>query len=88
MNKPLLDRVIVKKITETKTKGGIILTSPESTEYFYRGEVISVGERVTLVKQGDIVAIGRNSGTDFQEEDLAVWYRIVKEIDILFIIEE
>lgn len=85
MNQPLFDRVIVEKITEETTKSGIILTTPESNEYFYRGKVLAFGNQCRNVEVGDTVAIGRNSGTDWQDEPGSkIWYRIIKEQDILF----
>lgn len=87
MKKPLFARVIVEKITEETTKAGIILTTPESNEYFFKGKVLSFGDQCRNVSIGDIVAIGRHSGTDWQEEPgSSIWYRIVNESDILFIV--
>jgi len=89
MNKPLFDRVIVEKITEETTKAGIILTTPESNEYFYKGKVLSFGKDCKYVTVGDIVAIGRNSGTDWQDDNGSkTWFRIIRESDILFITEQ
>ena len=90
---PLADRVVLKqKEAEEKTKSGIILASSaqEKPELY---EVIEVGpggmvdgnEVVMTVKAGDIVLVGKYSGTKVKvdEEELT----IVKQSDILAIVE-
>lgn len=91
--KPLADRVVLKqKEAEEKTKSGIYLasTAQEKPEMY---EVVEVGpggmvdgnEVVMTVKAGDIVLVGKYSGTKVKvdEEDLT----IVKQSDILAIVE-
>ena len=91
--KPLADRVVLKqKEAEEKTKSGIYLasTAQEKPEMY---EVIEVGpggmvdgnEVVMTVKAGDIVLVGKYSGTKVKvdEEELT----IVKQSDILAIVE-
>lgn len=91
--KPLADRVVLKqKEAEEKTKSGIYLasTAQEKPEMY---EVVEVGpggmvdgnEVVMTVKDGDIVLVGKYSGTKVKvdEEELT----IVKQSDILAIVE-
>ena len=91
--KPLADRVVLKqKEAEEKTKSGIYLasTAQEKPEMY---EVVEVGpggmvdgnEVVMTVKAGDIVLVGKYSGTKVKidEEELT----IVKQSDILAIVE-
>ena len=91
--KPLADRVVLKqKEAEEKTKSGIYLasTAQEKPEMY---EVVEVGpggmvdgnELVMTVKAGDIVLVGKYSGTKVKvdEEELT----IVKQSDILAIVE-
>ena len=91
--KPLADRVVLKqKEAEEKTKSGIYLasTAQEKPEMY---EVLEVGpggmvdgnEVVMTVKAGDIVLVGKYSGTKVKvdEEELT----IVKQSDILAIVE-
>lgn len=90
---PLADRVVLKqKEAEEKTKSGIYLasTAQEKPEMY---EVVEVGpggmvdgnEVVMTVKAGDIVLVGKYSGTKVKvdEEELT----IVKQSDILAIVE-
>lgn len=85
MNKPLFDKVIVEKITESKTKSGIMLLTPENNEDFYRGLVVARGQNVMHVQENNVVAISKHSGIDWKEGE--IWYRIIREQDILFVIE-
>ena len=91
--KPLADRVVLKqKEAEEKTKSGIYLasTAQEKPEMY---EVVEVGpggmvdgnEVVMTVKAGQVVLVGKYSGTKVKvdEEELT----IVKQSDILAIVE-
>ena len=92
--RPLHDRVVVRRITESeKTAGGIII--PDSAqEKPQEGEVVSVGPGVRGsdgkvheldVKAGDRVLFGKWSGTEIKidGEDLL----IMKESDVMGILE-
>ena len=91
---PLYHRVLVEPILpKEKTKGGIILTNPETNEP-KKGKVIAVGEGwqipngkiiPTDVKVGDIVMF--NFGYDEIQVDKKTLY-IIKEDDIFGIFEE
>ena len=91
--KPLADRVVLKQQeAEEKTKSGIILTSSaqEKPEMY---EVVEVGpgglvdgnEVEMTVKAGDVVLVGKYSGTKVKigDDELS----IVKQSDILAIVE-
>ena len=90
--RPLHDRVIVKRVEEEKTKGGIII--PDTVkEKPQEGEILSVGpggrdEAGKLIpidlKVGDRVLFGKWSGTEVKidGEDLL----IMKESDIMGVI--
>lgn len=91
--RPLHDRVIVKRIEERKTTGGIVI--PENAgDKPQRGIVQEVGSgKVTndlkvqamTVKVGDEVLFGKYSGTEIKigNQDLLV----MREEDIMAIIE-
>ena len=90
--RPLHDRVIIKKLEERTTAGGIVI--PDTVgEKPQRGEVIAVGpgkrdkgEFYPLsVKVGDEVLFGKYSGTEVKvgKDDLLV----MREEDIIGIIE-
>ena len=91
--KPLADRVILKQFkAEEKTKSGLILaaSAQEKPEMY---EVVEVGpggmvdgnEVVMTVKAGQVVLVGKYSGTKVKvdEEELT----IVRQSDILAIVE-
>ena len=86
---PLGDRVVLKQIeAETKSKGGIILTS-SAQEKPQEAEVIAVGpgtEDVKMeVKPGDKVIYSKYAGMEVKLGDDE--YIIVKQSDILAIVE-
>ena len=87
---PLGDRVVLKQIeAETKSKGGIILTS-SAQEKPQEAEVIAVGpgtEDVKVeVKPGDKVIYSKYAGTNvkFGTDE----YIVVKQSDVLAIVED
>ena len=87
---PLGDRVVLKQIeAETKSKGGIILTS-SAQEKPQEAEVIAVGpgtEDVKMeVKPGDKVIYSKYAGTNvkFGTDE----YIVVKQSDVLAIVED
>ena len=93
MIKPLGSRVLIKmKEGEETTKSGIILASG-AQEKPQIAEVIEVGTEEKIdgkvepvnVKKGDNVILSKYSGTDVKYE--GVEYKIVKEEDILAIVE-
>jgi co-chaperonin GroES (HSP10) len=54
-------RVLVKRLKEEKSPGGIILAE-DSKAHATMGEAIAVGDGCTVLKVGDIVLFGRFSG--------------------------
>ncbi|GBF23190.1 chaperonin GroES [Candidatus Gastranaerophilus sp. (ex Termes propinquus)] len=92
--KPLLDKVVIKVISESeKTSGGIFI--PDSAkEKPQKGEVVAIGAGKILdngqrepmdVKVGETVLYAKYSGTDVKVED--VEYKILSIKDVLAIIE-
>ncbi len=87
---PLGDRVVLKQIeAETKSKGGIILTS-SAQEKPQEAEVIAVGpgtEDVKMeVKPGDKVIYSKYAGTQVKLDE--VEYIVVKQSDVLAIVTD
>ena len=91
--KPLNDRVLIKRKTETESQGGIILTE-SAQEKQQQGTVIAVGPgkytsdgtlQGMQVKVGDTVFFAKYSGVefDFDNEDFV----IMREEDIVAITE-
>lgn len=88
--KPMEDRVVVKRLEAEETTAGGIILPDAAKEKPLKGEVVAVGEgklldngkRVTPdVAVGDVILIGKYSGTDVTIDD--VEYTIVRESDIM-----
>ncbi|MGF1506609.1 MAG: co-chaperone GroES [Anaerolineae bacterium] len=94
--RPLGDRIVIEPDQgEERTESGLFI--PETAkEKPQRGTVIAVGagarkegsnERIPLdVAPGDVVLFGKYAGTDIKLN--AVEYKILKESDVLAIVEE
>jgi chaperonin GroES len=92
--KPLGDRVLLKRLdVESKTAGGIYIPDT-AKEKAQTAKVIAVGEgRVAqdgrriapAVKAGDVVFIGKYSGTELAAGDD---YLVVREEEILGVLEQ
>ncbi len=91
--KPLNDRVLIKRKTETESQGGIILTE-SAQEKQQQGTVVAVGPgkytndgnlQSMQVKVGDTVFFAKYSGVefDFDNEDFIV----MREDDIVAVTE-
>ncbi len=93
--RPLHDRVIVRRVEETRTSPGGIVIPDTAAEKPMQGEVISVGKGRILengevrpldVKKGDRILFGKYSGTEVKitgEE-----YLVMREEDIMGVIEK
>lgn len=92
--RPLHDRVIIKRIEETRTSPGGIVIPDTAAEKPIRGEVMAVGTGKILedgkvrpldVKVGDKVLYGKYAGTEVKlnGQDLLV----MREEDIMAVIE-
>lgn len=92
--RPLHDRVIAKRIEDTKTSPGGIVIPDSAAEKPIQGEVIAAGNgkildngqvRAMSVKKGDRILFGKYSGTDVKVggDELLV----LKEDDIMGVIE-
>lgn len=91
--RPLHDRVIVKRLEEEKKSAGGILIPDSAAEKPLKAEVVSVGPgkrsddgkvHAVDVKKGDIVLIGKYSGTEVKVDgqDLVV----LREDDIMAVV--
>ena len=91
--RPLLDKVVIKKVeAQETTKAGILLpgSAQEQPEFSIivavgPGGVVDGKEVVMTLKEGDKVITGKYSGTQVKLE--GVEYTIVKQSDILAIVE-
>jgi len=93
--RPLHDRVIVKRVEETRTSPGGIVIPDTAAEKPSRGEVIAVGKGKILesgevrpldVKAGDEVLFGKYSGNEVKVDGEEVV--VLREDDILAVFEK
>jgi len=93
--RPLHDRVIVKRVEETRTSPGGIVIPDTAAEKPSRGEVIAVGKGKSLesgdvrpldVKAGDEVLFGKYSGSEVKVDGEEVV--VLREDDILAVFEK
>ena len=76
--------VVVNKIKETKKSTGLIITEENNDDVRYsKGEVISFGNLVEFVKEGDVVWYDRHAGhgIEFGEK----FYFVIKASDIVLV---
>jgi chaperonin GroES len=93
--RPLHDRVIIKRLEESRTSPGGIVIPDSATEKPIKGRVVAVGKGKILengevrpldVKVGDNILFGKYSGTEVKVdgEDLLV----MREEDVMAVIEK
>ncbi|NVK39738.1 MAG: co-chaperone GroES [Oceanospirillaceae bacterium] len=92
--RPLHDRLVVRRLeAETTSKGGILLPG-NAQEKPSQGEVIAVGDGVTLdngelrplaVRAGDRILFGKFSGSEVKLDGETLL--IMRESDVLAVIE-
>ena len=79
------DYVIVDKIKEEPKKvSGLILTDKTDTDNRYKkANIISVGNEVEIVKEGDIIFYDKYAGHDIGYNDEL--YRVIRSRDIVLV---
>jgi co-chaperonin GroES (HSP10) len=77
--------VVIEKIKEApKTVGGLELTETQNSDVRYlKGKVISVGDQVTMLKEGDVVYYDKHNGHGIQWKDKL--YHVLKLGDIVLV---
>lgn len=92
--KPLGDRILVQRLEETESKKGGIIIPDTAKEKPMQAKVIEVGPGrrddngkliAPEVKKGDVVLIGKYSGTEVTVSDKE--YLIMREEDVLAVVE-
>ena len=69
---------------ELKTVGGLILTEETDTDNRYlKAKVISIGNLVEGIKEGDIIYYDKHAGHGFQHKD--TFYHVIKQMDVVLI---
>lgn len=92
---PLYDRVLLKRVDAAEEMRGGIIIPDTAKEKPQEAEIVAVGEgkfdedgkRMPMtVKVGDIVLIGKYSGTEIKLDDIE--HTIVREDEILAIVKK
>ena len=79
------DYVIVDKIKEGPKKvSGLILTDETDEDNRYKkANIISTGEMVEVVKEGDVIFYDKHAGHDISWKDTL--YRVIRDGDVVLI---
>ena len=77
--------LIVEKIKDEEKKvGGLILTEETDDDNRYlKAKVISIGNIVEGVKEGDIIYYDKHAGHGIQHKDK--FYGVIKQMDVVLI---
>jgi co-chaperonin GroES (HSP10) len=77
--------VIIDKIKEAPKKvGGLELTEKQNTDVRYlKGKVVSVGDQVSNVKEGDLVRYDKHAGHGIEWDNKLFF--VIKAMDIVLI---
>ena len=76
--------VVIDKIKETKKASGLILTESVSDDIRYlKGNVISVGNLVEIIQEGDVVYYDKHAGHGIEYNNK--FYFVIKASDIVLV---
>tara|TARA_R100000900_G_scaffold68052_3_gene54234 strand:+ start:50 stop:307 length:258 start_codon:yes stop_codon:yes gene_type:complete len=77
--------IIVKQIKEGPKKvGGLILTEEVDKDNRYlKAKVISIGDSVQGINEGDVVYYDKNAGHGIQHKD--IFYYVIRQMDVVLI---
>jgi chaperonin GroES len=79
--------IINQIIEEAKTSSGLLLTNVENDEMRYgKGTVLSIGNEVLAVKEGDLIYFDKRSGHQVRIDGTV--YGVIKEADVVVILED
>ena len=85
--KAIGSNIIIKKTKEgtTKTKGGLLLAENQKEDIRYiKASVVSVGNEVDGVKNGDSVYYDRHAGHKIEFENNS--YHVIKSGDVVIVL--
>jgi len=92
--RPLHDRVVIARIEEERTSAGGIVIPDSAAEKPTKGTVVAVGTgkqlengtvRAVEVKVGDVVLVGKYSGTEVKVDGKELV--VMREDDIMAVVE-
>ena len=77
--------IIIDMIKDEPTKvGGLILTEQTDEDNRYlKGKVVSIGNLVEGIKEGDIIHYDKHAGHGIQHKDK--FYGVIKQMDVVLI---
>ena len=77
--------IIIKQIKEGPKKvGGLILTEEVDKDNRYlKAEVVSIGDSVQGINEGDVVYYDKNAGHGIQHKDK--FYYVIRQMDVVLI---
>lgn len=77
--------IISEPVEEKKTSTGLLLTVDQSEEMRYgKGTVEEAGDKVTVVKKGDMIYFDKRQGHQVRLE--GVLYGVIREPDVVVIL--
>jgi len=77
--------LIIERIKDEPTKvGGLILTEETDEDNRYlKAKVISIGNIVEGIEEGDVIHYDKHAGHGIQHKD--TFYHVIKQIDVVLI---
>ena len=77
--------LIIERIKDEPTKvGGLILTEKTDEDNRYlKAKVISIGNNVEGIKEGDVIHYDKHAGHGIQHKDK--FYGVIKQMDVVLI---
>ena len=77
--------LVIERIKDEPTKvGGLILTEETDEDNRYlKAKVISIGNIVEGIKEGDVVHYDKHAGHGIQHKDK--FYHVIKQMDVVLI---
>jgi len=77
--------LVIERIKDEPTKvGGLILTEETDEDNRYlKAKVISIGNIVEGIKEGDVIHYDKHAGHGIQHKDK--FYHVIKQIDVVLI---
>ena len=77
--------LVIERIKDEPTKvGGLILTDQTDEDNRYlKAKVISIGDNVEGIKEGDVIHYDKHAGHGIQHKDK--FYHVIKQQDVVLI---
>ena len=77
--------LVIERIKDEPTKvGGLILTDQTDEDNRYlKAKVISIGNNVEGIKEGDVIHYDKHAGHGIQHKDK--FYHVIKQMDVVLI---